>query len=484
MTVLDDAPITRAGADEDLAGKINEEQAPASYKPPSIVYSWMVVIILFICYTISAIDAKVMTLMVADVRQDLKLDDFQISLLQGFAAVLLVAVAAVPIGRIVDNGRNRSKLLIGGIVLWCLATAASGLSRTFGQLFGARVAVGIGESTLGPTAYSLISDYFEPKRRAFAISVFALGYPVGGGLALIVGAYVLQAAKAHGAVILPIIGLVQPWQMVFFVVGLPGLAAAGLVALIREPKRHASPTAVIGVERLTLRETVDFLKRRWKVYSSLICSVSLLGMLAIGTSIWYPTFLIRTYGMSATEAGYSFGILMIVCGGLGNLTGGWFSGFFMRRGHPGANLNIMFWVTLVKVAPLVVGPLMPTAGGALLLMGIATFIGQGTNSVALASLQDITPSRLRGQMTALMLMSVITIGMGFGSSVIAAMTQFVFHDDGALRYSLAILPAIVGPLVALMFILARKPYRAAMIEMGEWHEKAPREKAAKAKKKG
>lgn len=463
MTVLDDAPVTRVIPDD--------EPAAMAKKQPSVFYSWMVVILLFVCYTIAAIDAKVMTLMVSDIRQDLKLDDFQISLLQGFATVVLVAVAAVPIGRIVDNGRNRGKLLAGGIVLWCLATAASGLSRTFAHLFAARVAVGIGESTLGPTAYSLISDYFEPKRRAFAISVFALGYPVGGGLALVIGAYVLQAAKAHGAVILPVIGLVQPWQMVFFIVGLPGLLVAILVAMIREPKRHASPTAVIGVQRMTLRETAGFLAKRWKVYSSLIGSVSLLGMLAIGTAIWYPTFLIRTYGMTATEAGYSFGTLMIVCGGLGNLTGGWFSGFFMRRGHPAANLNIMTWVTLVKVAPLVIGPLMPTAGGALLLMGIATFIGQGTNSVALASLQDITPSRLRGQMTALMLLCVTMVGTALGSSVIAAMTQFVFHDDGALRYSLAILPAVVGPLVALMFVLARKPYRAAMIEMGEWHEK-------------
>lgn len=470
MTVLDDAPVTRVIPDDEPAMKAGEPAVSAE-KQPSNAYAWAVVILLFVCYTISAIDSRVMTLMVSDIRQDLKLDDFQISLVQGFATVLLVAVAAVPIGRIVDNGRNRGKLLAGGIVLWCLATAASGLSRTFGHLFGARVAVGIGESTLGPTAYSLISDYFEPKRRAFAISVFALGYPVGGGLALVIGAYVLQLAKAHGAVMVPIIGLVQPWQMVFFIVGLPGLLVAGLVAMIREPKRHAAPTAVIGVERLTLRETGVFLARRWKVYSSLIGSVSLLGMLAIGTAIWYPTFLIRTYGMSATEAGYSFGILMIVCGGLGNLTGGWFSGFFMRRGHPGANLNIMIWVTLVKVAPLVVGPLMPTAGGALLLMGIATFIGQGTNSVALASLQDITPSRLRGQMTALMLMCVTTIGMALGSSVIAAVTQFVFHDDNALRYSLAILPAIIGPLVALMFFMARRPYRNAMIEMGEWHEK-------------
>lgn len=463
MTVLDDTQGAEIPPVEQVAAKTE--------KQPSVFYAWAVVILLFACYTISAIDARVMTLMVADIRQDMKLDDFQISLLQGFATVVLVAVAAVPIGRIVDNGRNRSKLLAGGIVLWCLATAASGLSRTFGHLFLARVGVGIGESTLGPTAYSLISDYFEPKRRAFAISVFALGYPVGGGLALVIGAYVLKAAKEYGPAILPVIGLVQPWQMTFFIVGLPGLILALFVAMIREPKRHAAPTAVIGVERLTLRQTVAFLAKRWKVYSALIGSVSLLGMLAIGTAIWYPTFLIRTYGMTATEAGYSFGILMIVCGGLGNLTGGWFSGFFMRRGHPGANLHIMTWVTLVKVAPLVVGPLMPTATGALVLMGIATFIGQGTNSVALASLQDITPSRLRGQMTALMLMCVTTLGMALGSSVIAAVTQFVFHDDGALRYSLAIMPAIVGPLVALMFVLARKPYRNAMIEMGEWNEK-------------
>jgi len=435
--------------------------APAAH---GSAYRWWVVFLLFLAYTLGSIDTRIMTLMFGEIRADLKLGDFEMSLLQGFATVLFVAVAGVPVGRIVDRIGSRGKFLALGVVFWSLATALCGLARSFGQLFLGRVAVGVGETTLGPSAYSLISDYFGPRRRALAISVYALGYPVGGGLGLVIGGLVLKAAQGWGDVILPWIGLVRPWQMAFFIVGLPGLVVALLVASIREPARQAPPPSM-AEGAPSLREAAAFLVRRRRIYASLMLATGLLGTLAIGTAIWYPTFLIRTYGMTPSEAGYAFGTLMIVCGVAGNLSGGWLSGALMARGMIDANPRIMIAVTLAKVVPLVVGPLMPNATLALACMGLATFIGQFSNGVAFAALQDITPSRMRGQVSALAALMVAVLGTALGSSLIAAVTQFVFGQDGDLRYSISLCAAVIAPVAALLFFVAMRPYREAIAEM-------------------
>ena len=115
------------------------------------------------------------------------------SLLQGFAfSILLYSVAAIPIGRYVDRTTRRSSLMAWGVAFWSVMTAACGLATSFLGLFVARVGVGVGEATLSPTAYSLISDYFERRRRALAISFYAIGYPIGGGLALLIGGWLLD----------------------------------------------------------------------------------------------------------------------------------------------------------------------------------------------------------------------------------------------------------------------------------------------------
>src|SRR3546814_6869815 len=85
-------------------------------------------------------------------------------------------------------------------------TAACGFTSSFVGLFLARVGVGVGEATLSPTAYSLISDYFERRRRALAISFYAIGYPIGGGLALLIGGWLLVRFTKMGGVTLPLLG--------------------------------------------------------------------------------------------------------------------------------------------------------------------------------------------------------------------------------------------------------------------------------------
>ena len=455
-----------------MASTAISDQVVAERHDKGAAYRWYVVGVLFVAYCFSAIDARVLTLLVIPIKQDLGLSDFEISLLQGFAFALLYSVAAIPLGRLVDRSNRRSRIIVVGVLFWSAMTMVCGLARSFGQLFAARIGVGIGEATLSPTAYSLISDYFEARRRALAISFYAIGYPIGGGLALVIGGALLTHFTEMGGAVLPLVGTLAPWQMVFVVVGLPGIAVALLLLTIREPQRRELAVATQD-DTLTVRQTLAYLRAHWRLYGMLIGSISLIGMLSIGVTLWYPTFLVRTYQMPIAQAGLYYGLLMLVCGTIGTIAGGWISGRLMRKGRADANMQIVLATTVLKALPLIVGPLMPSATLALLFMGIGTLIGQGAQGVMIAAIQDITPNRLRGQVMALTLLCVNLIGLGVGASFIAAITDFGFGDENAIRYSIALSGAILLPVIVGIIFTGLPAYRAALVRMSGEKGTAP-----------
>jgi len=90
--------------------------------------------------------------------------------------------------------------------------------------------VGIGEACLSPAAYSMIADLFPKAKRGVPISFYAMGIYCGAGMAFIVGGFVIELVSRAEEIVLPLIGIVHPWQMTFFIVGIPGLI---LVAISR-----------------------------------------------------------------------------------------------------------------------------------------------------------------------------------------------------------------------------------------------------------
>ncbi|MBL8631225.1 MAG: MFS transporter, partial [Rhodospirillaceae bacterium] len=222
------------------------------YPPES--YAWYVVGVLVLAYTVSYIDRTILTLMVKPIRETLQISDVQISLLHGLAFAIFYTVLGVPIGWLADRV-NRTKVIAVGIFVWSLMTAACGLSRSFWQMFMARVGVGVGEAALSPAAYSLLNDYFKADRRTLAISIYATGVYIGSGLALIVGGGVIAVTPSLE---LPFVGHMEPWQVVFLAVGLPGLVVAVLMKTVKEPLRRG----VLKNAQTTVGDTLAFVKQR------------------------------------------------------------------------------------------------------------------------------------------------------------------------------------------------------------------------------
>ena len=141
---------------------------------PSRRHGWWMIAVFFATAILSYTDRFIFSLLVDPLRADLGISDTQVSLLQGLAFALVYAFAGLPLGRLADLVPRRN-VIIAGVLLWSAATAACGFAATFGQLFAARIAVGIGEAALAPAAVSMIADYFPPARRGTALSVFIAG---------------------------------------------------------------------------------------------------------------------------------------------------------------------------------------------------------------------------------------------------------------------------------------------------------------------
>ncbi|MGV0036702.1 MAG: MFS transporter [Candidatus Azotimanducaceae bacterium WSBS_2022_MAG_OTU7] len=153
---------------------------------PRPLYAWLVVGILMLAYILSYVDRSILTLLVDPIKEDMGLSDFQISLLHGFAFAIFYSALGFPIGRIADV-KNRVGVIAIGVTLWSLMTAACGVAKNFTHFFLARVGVGVGEASLNPASYSIITDYFPTEKLSRAISTYVMGTYLGFGTAYIIG---------------------------------------------------------------------------------------------------------------------------------------------------------------------------------------------------------------------------------------------------------------------------------------------------------
>src|ERR1700732_5376463 len=158
---------------------------------PRRPYAWAVVAILIATAVLSYTDRQVLSLLVDPIRSDLGITDTQISLLLGTAFAVVYGIAGLPLGFLADR-TSRRNLIFAGVLVWSCGTLACGFSHSFGQLFAARIVVGLGEAVLSPAAISLISDYFPPARRGTAVGCFLSGIAMGRGASLLIGGGGLQ----------------------------------------------------------------------------------------------------------------------------------------------------------------------------------------------------------------------------------------------------------------------------------------------------
>ncbi|RRV33958.1 MFS transporter [Pseudomonas sp. o96-267] len=430
---------------------------------PSSARAWTTVAILMVAYVLSFVDRQILNLLVEPIRRDLAINDTQMSLLMGLSFALFYTVCGIPLGRVADT-RSRRGLIAVGILFWSAATAACGMAKLYWQFLLCRIGVGVGEAALSPAAYSLIADSFPAERRATAISVYSMGVYLGSGLAFLVGGLVIQFASAQGDVTLPLLGEVRPWQLIFLILGIAGVLFTLLMFAVKEPARRGAGAGVA----VPLSEVGRYIRANRRTVLLHNFGFAGLAFAGYGSAAWIPTFFIRTHGWDAGQVGIVYGSIVAVFGCLGIVFGGRLADWMAKRGRSDANMRVGLYAALGALPMVVLYPLVDSAFWASVLMAPTVFCLSMPFGVAPAAIQEIMPNSMRGQASAIYLFVITLIGLGVGPTAVALVTDFVFADDAALRYSLLIITTLAVSTSIILLAKSLKPYRESVTRLEQW----------------
>ena len=437
--------------------------ASAELQRPAAAVAWYATVVLTLAYTFSFVDRQVLNLLVEPIKQDLQLTDTSISFLQGLAFVIPYVLMSVPIGRLVDKF-NRIIVLIGGVLAWSVATFGCGLASNYVQLLTARMGVGIGEASVTPAAWSLLADYFAPEKLARPVSFYLMGPYLGGGLALIGGAAVIDWSASFGAISLPVIGSLSTWQFTFIAVAVPGVLIAALLATLPNPVRHQTGAAP-GVAP-SWGDVGRFLRSHARIYFAVLLGVPFLVVVLYGLQGWVPTILVRVYGWDLASAGRIYGTLALLAGSAGVLSGPVVGGWLKARGYADYPLRLAAGSALAIALSMVSLPLQTSGTGALVCIGFASFFVTLPLALMTFVTQTVTPPDMRGVLAGMFVVGTNVIGLGLGPTLVAATTDYVLRDPDQVHVSLTIVSVCVAPVAMLLLLSGMRALAAWQEEHG------------------
>lgn len=424
---------------------------------PGLRYAWYVVFTLTAIYMLGFVDRQILSLLVAPMKRDLGISDTRVGLLQGLAFGIFYTFMGLPLGRMVDT-RNRRNLIAAGVVLWSFFTSLCSVAGSFWSLFLARMGVGVGEASLSPSAYSLISDYFPRERLGVAISVYYMGVFLGSGVSLLVTGSVIDALSHTPTIVVPLLGAMASWRIIFLIVGLPGILFALLVYTIREPaRRDLLRTSSGQTTRLSLSKAMIEIGRRWQSLVGISIGAIFQSAPTFALLAWSPAYLQRVHGWTAGQAGRGLAGLLLTCGCAGIYAGGLLSDRWQKRGINEGPLRVGVVCAIGTALFVPAAFLVPQVEWTFVLLAPGIFFLSLPMGTCAAALQRIFPNQVRGQVSALFLFLLNLGGQSIGPLMPGLLNDRLFHNGKMVGTSLAI---TIGASALLMLVAFRATYRA------------------------
>ena len=427
---------------------------------PSAAYAWYVVIVLYLLYALSFIDRTIIDFLVDPIRADLNINDLYFALLKTVSFTVLYTVMGLPLGRLADS-RSRRGQLAAGIALWCTMTVLCGKANGFWGLFSARMGVGIGEACLVPCAYSLISDYFSREKRSLPLAVFSSGIMFGTFAASIVGGFVSQYAFDSGGMTLPLMGYVNPWQLSFVIVGLPGFLFVLAMMSVKEPTRKEKGG------QADFKATLQYMFKNWKTYGSIIGGTTF-GAMTNGAILgWIIPWFSRRYAWNNIKIGSYLGTYSLIFGSLGTFVSGALANRYISKGKKAVYIKLMIVAEALVIIPILLSHAVDNPYWVIWCVGGVIFFGGVSSSLGPASLQSITPNQMRGQVTAICFLILGLVAMNVGMSAVGWLTSYVFVDDLMVRSSAVIVGFVASVLGVIVLAPGLRTYERTAGENGQ-----------------
>lgn len=382
------------------------------------------ILFLLSCMTaLNVMDRQLLSVLIDPIKTEFGVSDRAMGLLTGTAFAVLHGTAGIPIGLAADRGVRRT-IVSTGLAIWSLLTFLTGFARSYVEIFAIRVGVGIGEAAGGAPSQSLLADVFPPERRATALSILAIGGPLGSVLVFALGGWL---ADAYG------------WRVAFMVFGTPGLVLAALIRLtVPEPPRGVHDTNTIPF-RVGLRFVFTVSSIRSVLFASGLHATAVYAVLG-----WSVPYLTRVHGISTSEAGARLALASGLLSALGTLAGGALADRLGQRDR-----RWLVWqpaIALVVAFPFAVGFLFaPSASAAMWLLAPVSVLTGSCLGPFYSVVQTVVPPRMRALSAALVITSNTILGLGIGPPLVGWLNDLGAARFGAesIRYSLLVAMSMV-----------------------------------------
>jgi len=371
------------------------------------------------------------------IRRDLHVSDTAMGLLVGAASSIVFAIAGIPIARIADVG-NRRNLLAAATALWSLATVLSGVAGSFLQLMGARIGVSAAEAAVQPSFVSMVADLFAPARRAIVIAIVMMGGSVG----IVVGSIVTGAVSAR-----------YGWHMAFVVLGIPGILIGMLFWLtVPEPRRGAKDGAgAISRETASTLAALRYLLSVPTAWRLILASMLFLTSQS-AMRVWLPTFFLRVHGLTLSQMGASFGLIIGLSSMLSMAISALLSDWLAKRGESW-RIRFIAVALLLGIPFIAFATLVNRLWLVWTLIIIFQLLWGGVPPVVSAAGVGVVQPRARALWVSLYYFAGVGLGGFFGPLLVGFMSDQLTSRFGALglRYSLLAVPALLLPAALLYF---------------------------------
>lgn len=409
---------------------------------------YVVVVILSAVYSVNYIDRQIVAILLEPIKAEFSVSDTVLGLLAGPAFALFYATMGVPLAMYADR-TNRKRLIAWSLGCFSLMTLACGLAVQFWHLLIARVLTGVGEAGTGPASQSLISDLFRPHERATAQAGYAVGVNVGLMVAFFCGGWIAQDFG---------------WRVAFIAAGLPGLLLVlVLMAFVKEPVRRA---AALETDNPTLADTVKVLWQR-RSFLWLIIGGGLSAFSIYGVTMFVPSFLMRSHGLSPADVG----LILALYVGLGGGIATFFSGVVADRLSVkdmrwnmyvpalAALISLPFWLVVILPGNSVL---------AILALGVPLALGVVFIGPLIATVQTLAPVRMRARAAAIQMLVGNLIGLGLGPLVIGYISDGLRPYFGEDSLKFALLAGVVASVLSVFaYLLAARSLRRDIETTGE-----------------
>lgn len=431
---------------------------------PKASRGWIGVGMLFALYTLSLMDRQVLNLLVDPVSQALDIGDLEMSFLLGGSFAIFYGIVGLPLARLADTS-NRRNLIVAGALLWGCCTVLSGFADSFAVLVLLRIGLAVGEAALSPAAYSMIADWFPPNKRAFPTTVYTWGNGFGAKFGMaVLGFVVLLIVERQVLSHIPVFAGFQPWQLMFFVVGIPALLLGGLFAIVvREPVRQFAK--VEHAEAPSWAQVRGHIRENPRLYRGLLLGCGLNNMAVIALALWAPQIMKRNYGWDISDAAMALGILSAATSVFGFLILPRLSDIIRdRTRRPDAPIWMSIIMSILGCGCLALAPIAHDATTFLVLDGIGVPLAIASSMLTVTSLPIIAPPRMRAVLASMYLLVASALTTTIAPTLAALFAEHIFAAQGlrAMGYGVALVAAITPFIAVSLLLAARRSYAAAL----------------------